>query len=324
MEIRPLTPDLHQQAADLFAANYRRLRHSLPELPAAMEDPAVTEDLLRKIPAAAPGCAAFQEGRLAGYLAGFVFPDMRGTGRMGAFVPEWGHAARENSPRIYRALYRAISRQWTAAGVRMHGIGVLADDDAALQAWFWNGFGVTVVDAIRPIAPTGGQPPAGWQFRQAVEQDFEALSRLDAEHCRHYSQPPVFMAPRAADDVATLRRFAGQPPNSFWLALRNGEPGGFMRFEPRSDGAAEIVVSPQTIAITGAFVRPQFRGEGVATALLDAALRAYAAAGFTRCSVDFESFNPEAAGFWLRYFRPVVLSLIRVPEWIDTESIPAP
>jgi hypothetical protein len=32
------------------------------------------------------------------------------------------------------------------------------------------------------------------------------------------------------------------------------------------------------------------------------------------CAVNFESFNPEAATFWMRYFEPVGLSVMRVPE----------
>ena len=47
---------------------------------------------------------------------------------------------------------------------------------------------------------------------------------------------------------------------------------------------------------------------------LDAALRDYADQGFTCCAVNFESFNPEAALFWPRYFDPVCYSLTRIPE----------
>lgn len=48
--------------------------------------------------------------------------------------------------------------------------------------------------------------------------------------------------------------------------------------------------------------------------MINAALREYAARGFTCCAVDFESFNPEAAVFWPRHFTPVGHSLVRVPE----------
>ena len=75
-----------------------------------------------------------------------------------------------------------------------------------------------------------------------------------------------------------------------------------------------VVQDERTIAITGAYIRPAYRGRGLAPAILDAALRDYAGRGFERCSVDFESFNPEAAGFWLRYFKAVSYSVVRVPE----------
>jgi hypothetical protein len=58
----------------------------------------------------------------------------------------------------------------------------------------------------------------------------------------------------------------------------------------------------------------------VAVALLDAALRDYQAHGLTFCAVNFESFNPEAAAFWMKYFEPVCLSVVRVPEALETET----
>jgi GNAT superfamily N-acetyltransferase len=91
---------------------------------------------------------------------------------------------------------------------------------------------------------------------------------------------------------------------------------GYLRLEGSSDGATELVKDEpgRTIAITGAYMRLAYRGRGAAAALLDAALRDLAGAGVVRCSVDFESFNPEAASFWMKYFTPVVLSVMRVPE----------
>ena len=76
-----------------------------------------------------------------------------------------------------------------------------------------------------------------------------------------------------------------------------------MRFEPKGDGTAAILDAPDKIANTGAFVRRNGRSKGTGAALLDAALRDYAAQGFTRCSVDFESFNPDARGVLAQVFR---------------------
>jgi GNAT superfamily N-acetyltransferase len=87
-----------------------------------------------------------------------------------------------------------------------------------------------------------------------------------------------------------------------------------MRFEGQSHCASGVVQSDSTIAITAAYTRPRFRGLGAAPALLAEAFRHYSEKGFTRCAVDFESFNPEAARFWMKYFDPVSYSLMRRPE----------
>jgi GNAT superfamily N-acetyltransferase len=122
------------------------------------------------------------------------------------------------------------------------------------------------------------------------------------------------MVAQQGDDAAAFANLLNNPANSVWLALMAGKPVGYMRFEGSSFGAASVVGAETTVAITGAYTRPAYRGKGAAVALLDAALQTYAAQGFARCSVDFESFNPEAAAFWMKYFEPVCFSLLRVPE----------
>ncbi len=320
MEILPLIPEQYPRIAELFVRKFKNLRASTPELPDTFENPEAVVDLFGKLPASIPACVAVQGRRVIGYMAGFIFENMRDAGRKGAFVPEWGHATLEDDPSVYRQLYRAISRQWAGRGVSMHAIAWLAGDPAAEKVWFWNGFGLTVVDGIRSTDPIGSVAPAGWKFRPATEADANRIAALDVEHCQHYSQAPIFMAPRRAEDAGEICRFLRQPPNRYWLAFQGDELGGFLRCEPRADGAADIVVSPQTIALSGAFVRSQYRGQGVASALLDAALGDYATLGFTRCSVDFESFNPQAAALWPRYFHLVTLTAIRVLEWLPEKS----
>jgi hypothetical protein len=54
-------------------------------------------------------------------------------------------------------------------------------------------------------------------------------------------------------------------------------------------------------------------GEGIAVGV-GKVMHAHRAQGFERCSVDFESFNPGAACFWMKYIDPVVYSFMRHPE----------
>jgi ribosomal protein S18 acetylase RimI-like enzyme len=319
MDITAFRPEYIDDAAALFVANFRKLRQAIPVLPPDMEDPQRSAALLENMLAHCPGVAALERGKLIGYLGWWIIDEFRGTPRRAAFVPEWAHGTvhlgmDESRPGIYRALYRAAATHWVEAGCQAHAVSLLASDKVAERTWFWSGFGLTVIDAVRPMQPLNAATPAGLVIRKATLDDVGLLAAIEAEHWEHYAQPPTLMVPQAPDGVEEFSALLNTPQNSAWLALDAGQPAAYMRFEAGSHGAAQIVQAENTFAITGAFTRPAYRGQGVAPALLDSALKDYAARGYDCCAVDFESLNPEAAAFWMKYFQPVCLSVIRVPE----------
>ena len=69
--------------------------------------------------------------------------------------------------------------------------------------------------------------------------------------------------------------------------------------------------------ICGAFCLPEYRGMGVYQNLLNFLITILKGEGYTRIGVDFESFNPTAYGFWLKYFTSYTNSIVRrIDEWI--------
>jgi GNAT superfamily N-acetyltransferase len=301
--------------AALFIQNFRKLRSIVPILPDLMEatDRIVTK--LTRLSDMCPGVVALDGGKLLGYMAWFVVDHFRGTERTCAFCPEWGHGAVEGlKPQIYRAMYRVAAGYWAESGCQVHGLTLLAHDAQAEKVWYWNGFGMAVVDAIRSIQPLEGVSPDDVCVRKATLDDVDTLAVMEIEHRQHYLEPPVLMQAYHPVNAEALAQFISEPQNSLWVALDGSDYMGYMRFEVNNTDSAAIVIAPDRISNTGAFVRPQYRGNKIAARILNAALRDYAVQGFKRCSVDFESFNPEAAAFWLRYFEPVCFSLLRVPE----------
>lgn len=334
MHISLLCKDHIAGAAALFANNFRQFRQTVPYLPDRMENPSASAEYLDSLLTHSQAVAAFDGERLVGYLGWWLVDGFRDTDRKAAYCPVWAHAvspaheapadaaasaaaARHTASsisRIYRALYRAASEVWFAEGCQTHAITLLAGDAAARDAWFWNGFGLTVVDALRTLEPIGVAAPDGYTLRMAKLDDCQALAQIEAEHWQHYAQPPTLMtfySPSSAEDFAQL---LADPANRVWMAWQGANLAGYARFEGLSHGATEIVAAQDTTACTGAYTRPQYRGQRVMAALLEAVLQDYRENGYARCSVDFESFNPEAASFWTKYFEPVCYSVIRVPE----------
>jgi ribosomal protein S18 acetylase RimI-like enzyme len=319
MEISLFRQDYLQDAAALFTANFKKLRQAVPATPPDYENPVFVTGLLEKMMDRCPGVAAIERGRLVGYLGWWIIDQFRGTPRRAAYVPEWAHATvqmgmEESRPGIYRAMYRTAAAEWVQSGCQAHAVSLLASDKVAERTWFWSGFGLTVIDAVRTVQPLGAAVPENLVIRKATLEDVDLLAEIEAEHWMHYAQPPTLMVPQSPDGPKEFTTLLNTPQNSVWLALDRSRPAGYMRFEGKSSGAAQIVQTETTFAITGAFTRPEYRGHGVAPALLDSALKEYASRGYECCAVDFESLNPEAAAFWMKYFTPVCLSVIRIPE----------
>jgi ribosomal protein S18 acetylase RimI-like enzyme len=313
--IQPFEKHYITEAASLFVRSYHRLREAVPALPERMLDPTCAESLLDRMLTRSSGAAAFDGSKLIGYLGWWIVDNFRDSPRRAGYVPEWGHAtADENKPAVLRALYRAAAQRWHAEGCATHAVSFLADDLVERDTWFWSGFGLMVVDAVRPVTPIEAPRPDGYTLRRATPADAPALAELEAEHVVHYTQPPTLMYPFEGLDPDGYAAFVNNPANFAYLALQGDEPAGYLRFETEGHGSAEIVHGEGSAANTGAYVRSAHRGHGLAPALLAYALADFAALGFQRVSVDFESFNPEAAVFWPRYFTPVCFSVMRVPE----------
>ena len=298
-------------AAALFVTSFNALRRDVSGLSDAFADEAAVAARLADM----AGFAALDAGRLVGYLTSwFPIASFRDTDRVGAYAPEWAYGvAGVDRVAVSRALYRAASSVWAAAGCDVHAISLLAGDAAIVDAWFWSGFGMGTVDAVRPMSPLDLRAPVGYSVRRATAEDAPSLAAMQIEQHRHVTEPPVFMPLRTADDAGAWSTFLAKPGNTAWLAEDGSGPFGFVRFD-REFGGADVAAAEEGIFISGAYVRESHRRRGVAAAILDAALRDYNDRRLTCCAVDFEAFNPEAAGFWMRHFTPVCYSLMRVPE----------
>lgn len=322
IQVLSLTAENIPEAAALFIQNYQQQRRDTPSLPHKMQEQPRIEQMLKSMTNHSRALAAVEDGHVVGYLGWFMIEHFRGAERKGAYIPEWGHVVRSREKMaIYQALYRIAGECWAEADCQVHAISVLAHDHAAERAWYWNGFGLTVVDAIRPIRPLQQAFDFQLSIRKATPADVAKLAEIDAEHWQHYSRSPIFMSPHIGNDAAGNALFLERPKNSAWLAEDQGKVVGFMRFEGYDFDSVASLEGDDGVIITGAYIRPTYRRHGAAAALLDAALRDYQSHGINYCAVTFESFNPEAAAFWPRYFEPVCFSLLRVPEFVINQGL---
>jgi GNAT superfamily N-acetyltransferase len=197
------------------------------------------------------------------------------------------------------------------AGFRAHYVSVLANDRAGLRAWTWLGFGHSVMDGIRDLAPVADGRSAAIAIRPAGPTEARTLGELEDGLRAHLAGSPVFFALGPARSLADQRRRIAEPEAAVLLAEVAGQVVGYLVVGPASDDAATVIRDAGTASISGAFVRPEHRRGGVADALLDAAVSWARERGHERIAVDFETANLLATRFWTRHFRPVTHSLAR-------------
>ncbi len=306
-----------EQAAELAADGHARLRRELPFLPAR-----APEDYLPRIRwIAEKGVTiAFEDGgRVMAFMGGFVIEDFRNAGP-GAYCPDWCHGVREGDDpgRTYPRLYAAIAPRWIEAGARIHAIALYSTEREALESLSLTGFGRIVMDAAAPtdrvLAATAEPDPrtCGVSVRAAGLADVEALATMDAVLAAHIAAPPVLMPGAQGQDADEWRAwFAGKDAAAFIAEDGDGRPLGFIKAEEPQFDVSHAVQSSSTLAIDGMFVVPGARGAGLGRLLLSNLARRAADNGKTLMSVDCETMNPEAIGFWPRFFSPVGWSLER-------------
>jgi GNAT superfamily N-acetyltransferase len=300
------------EAARLVGRRYAALHAQVPSLPSSYEDPDAFSRRLLRLTDRGVGVAAFDGGRMLGFLAAYSIGSLHG--RSCALSPEWGNGAdAATHRRVVEAMYREAAPEWLRRGDVNHVVCVLAHDSEALEGLAWAGFGRMVCDAVRPLVPIAvGR--GGPEVRRAAPDDIESILPLALALREHLAAPPVYVLDHEPEDRAAWDAALRDPGIAVWIAARRGSVIGYLRQGPPTDDACDVIVDAGTTSITGAYVEPIARGEGVATSLLARAIDWGREQGYARCSVDFETANSSAARFWLQHFSPVVVSLGRTHD----------
>ena len=307
-----------EEAALLVSNRYKRLCEQEPHLPQRYADVTYILPLLRNIlNASGSGVATFQGDRLVGFLTGWKIPSFRG--KRSIYSAEWANAADlEDSAHIYEEMYSHLAATWVADKYVAHYISLFPNDVDALRAWNWMGFGMISVDALRGLDPIQGDDTNA-TIRRAGLQDIEQVMELHEDLWKYMKGTPIFLLTDKRDR-SYYEEWLRNPDKVVWLAYWKEEPVAFMRLGPADNDVCTIIVDEKTTSIYAAFTKEKVRQEGVATALLDHALKSARASGYERCAVPFEPMNLLGTHFWLKYFRPVCYSVVR---YLDDRLTPA-
>jgi ribosomal protein S18 acetylase RimI-like enzyme len=295
-------------AAKIAFSEFFEERASVPALP----DFDFYESLCKLISELADsdlGTVALENGKVVGYLTCYQPMQNHFGTTPGVFSPLHGHGTvKENRAKTYSWLYQKASEKWLRNGILSHAISLYAHSEA-IQSFFWNGFGLRCIDAIREVIPIQCGVLSTVKFREIPHDELSTVVTLKNQLIKHLRNTPMYIPLFFQVDTDNLKEEAKNRKSRFFAAEANNEVVGFI--EIMDSGENFACEYPGMMNICGAYLIPDFRGQGIFHNLLDSLLEILKSEGYTHCGVDFESFNPTASGFWLKHFMPYTYSVTR-------------
>jgi GNAT superfamily N-acetyltransferase len=297
--LEPFTCDHIAAAGALLAARHRAHRRVEPLLSERFEDAA--EAAARVAEAwdqhGVSGAVALRDGDLAGYLIGA--PKKADVWGANVWVENAGHAVAEAD--VIRDLYAYLAASWVQAGRTRHYVVVPATDAALVDAWFRLSFGVQHAYGIREV------PARAWPLsvRQATAEDFDACLDLAPLVEMQHAAAATFagLPDEPHDDLRKeIEREITSPEIGSLLAERDGRIVGGVIITPADDnGKHTNLASPdQHCIIQWQATRPELRGTGIGSALVNGAYAWAHQHGYPTIVTDWRVPNLLSSRFWPR------------------------
>ena len=299
--------DTHiEQAMQIAIQNYEEARGHVPALPPVDAIPDLTPLAKNGL-----GVTAFDGDEMVGFLcvAGPFQNAFRSTDATGIFSPMGANGAvGSKRAEVYARMYQAAGEKWIQAGASSHAVCLYAHDKEMRKRFFQYGFGLRCIDAIRPMKMLSAPPCIGYSFRELPREEYRLIFPLNKLLVEHMKNSPTFMCYPPITD-SELFKMATQPDIRYFAAEHEGQTIAYVKIA--DNGGNFACDDAGMINICGAYCLPEFRGIGVFQNLINFLIQQLQLEGYVRLGVDFESINPNAYGFWPKYFEPYTNSVVR-------------
>lgn len=265
------------------------------------------------------------DGNLIGFLCCYEpWKNAFDSNAVGTFSPIHAHGAiKEKRTEIYKRMYQYASEKWVKRGIAYHAVALYAHDRNALGAMFQYGFGLRCVDAIRDmslIKIPSLRKELEFAFEELYKDSVNEIRDLRKQLSEHLGKSPCFMYSSEEEFQSWLSR-AEERASRIFVAREKGRVISFVEVQ---DGGENFITEVSDMKnICGAFCLPEYRGNYIFQGLLNYMTEVLTGEGVKRLGVDFESFNPTACAFWLKYFQAYTHSVVRrIDECaIHTEAV---
>ena len=307
----PFTNDMIPEASELLAKRHQRDRQVFPFMPDRFEKQEVAQNaigiLMNK--KRTSGYAAMRYGKLVAFFLGTA--TNQPWGRCGwTYLP--GSALAEGEPvELLQDLYVHLGEDWVKRGVFIHHTYLSKADERLIEAWFNLDFGKERVEAILDFSNVEIPKikiPERIKIRRGGPGDNEHLGGMSHLIMRELEKPPYFH-PTPPEDYPELyegwSELADDDTVDIWLALEKEHTvatiASWATMHPEEETDTNIFAAENTFSFSVAATRPEYRKQGIMTALTWTCLKYNRDRGYKYCYTNWISPNLSASRFWPRF-----------------------
>jgi GNAT superfamily N-acetyltransferase len=317
LKIIDFTKDHIEQAQGIAKENYENERKYVDCLPEVVNYP----DFIPLIENGL-GVSAFVDQKMIGYLCclGPFDKAFETTNTVGVWSPLHANGVIEcEHKNVFARMYQEAARKWVNMKAVSHAITFYSHNHAVKNQLYRYGFGLRCIDTIRKMDELEIKQESKYYISELEHHEFHLVFPIGLMLEEHLSQSPIFMR-GTPDEIEEghEHKFADWQihENYRYFAARDGEKIiAYMKIH--DEGENFIGDTEDMKHIHGAYCFPEYRGQGVIQHILNFIIKKLQAENIKLLGVDFESFNPTADNFWLKYFTEYTHSVVRQIDDVD-------
>jgi GNAT superfamily N-acetyltransferase len=300
----PLTQEYLEPAVEIFIENYKYEREHSPLLPSrVIDEPTWIHGVLQS-KLANPGVVVVEQNHVLAYMV--TGDQVLWKGQQAAIVLEYCHSAIVTKKReLYQRMYMYLAQEWVNHHFHLHLIRHFAHDTILQETLYQIGFGAILAEQLRDCSAVDERHDVAI----SVEQDVSKLITIQTEHNRYYSKAPIFIPkPTEKQEVRVELEAHAQQGDVVFAHYQQHEPCAYVIVGASTIGGEGFLLEQtNTAEIKSAYVRPELRGKGIGTALLQRAIEWSQHQGYERVFVEHETANFLWRKFLVQIFQPVCL-----------------
>lgn len=215
------------------------------------------------------------------------------------------------SEKMMARLFQKFAEEVVDAGTHEFSINVYADDEECLRALHMMQFGNMSEKGILKLEDSY-KPIDNMEIRviskDEIKDNWAEIWKATKNIVDHLKTSPIFYPGEEFTEEVYSEYFLGDDLELIG-AFDGGKLAGIIEWNEEANEFLEGKES--SVNVGEAYVYPEYRGTGLAEGLLKYAEKRALEAGYSYMWVEHGTANPNARGFWNKYFKTYQYELIR-------------